>query len=313
MQTEEDKIKLSVIVPIYGVERYLNQALDSLIAQTMNELDIILIDDGNTDNCPKIIDEYLKKDKRIKVITKQNSGYASSCNKGLDMAQGEYVAIFEPDDYIDKNMYFDLYKIAKKYNSDIVKSPFYVFLKSFEADGEKAELPSEVPEDTVFKITDYPCFFSYHPSIWSCIYKKSFLDENKIRFTEDNISWSDNLFQVQTMCLANRINYTDKPYYFWRKKTKDVTNGLKDYKIPFQRSDEVRAWLEENSINDKGILEHIGARERAYIKIVLSMNKIPNKKECYKRIKYMFERMGKRCPNLTFLRLKNLYRRYKLW
>ena len=113
--------KVYVIVPIYGVEQFLEEALDSILNQTLNDLEIILIDDGSKDNCPQIIDEYVQKDSRIIAIHKENGGYGAACNLGLEKASGEYIAIFEPDDYIDPKMYEDLYNIAQANNSDIVK------------------------------------------------------------------------------------------------------------------------------------------------------------------------------------------------
>ncbi len=124
--------KISVIVPIYGVEKYLRECLDSILNQTLFYMEIILIDDGSKDDCPKIIDEYAKKDNRIIVIHKENGGYGSAMNVGLNQATGEYIGIVEPDDYIDQKMYEDLYKIAKEYNSDIVKSCFYDNLQAKE-------------------------------------------------------------------------------------------------------------------------------------------------------------------------------------
>ena len=99
--------KISVIVPVYGVEKYLKEAVDSILNQTMTDLEIILIDDGGKDSCPKIIDEYAEKDSRIIPIHKPNGGYGQTCNIGLERATGEYVAILEPDDYIDKDDFFN--------------------------------------------------------------------------------------------------------------------------------------------------------------------------------------------------------------
>ena len=117
--------KVSIIVPIYGVEKFLRECVDSILNQSLKDIEIILIDDGGKDNCPQIIDEYAQKDNRIIAIHKQNGGYGQTCNVGLERATGEYVAIVEPDDYIDSKMYEDLYNIACKFNSDIVKSCFY--------------------------------------------------------------------------------------------------------------------------------------------------------------------------------------------
>ena len=295
--------KISIIVPIYGVENFIHEAIDSILNQTMNDIEIILIDDGGKDNCPQIIDEYAKKDNRIIVIHKENGGYGSAMNVGLEKATGEYIGIVEPDDYIDSKMYEDLYKIAKEYDSDIVKSCFFDNLQcKQETRIKRIEWNDFIPEDKSFNIKEYPYFLYYHPSIWSCIYKKEFIKKNNIRFVEaPGAGWTDNPFQVQTMCLAERINYTSNAYYYWRRLNKDESDDLKDWTIPFKRSDEIHKWLEENNIYDENILTNLFRRELAYINLILRMQKITNKKDYYKRI----DNMLLRCPK-TFCQNKNI-------
>ena len=287
--------KISVIVPIYGVEKFLKEAVDSLLAQTLTDIEILLIDDGSKDNCPQMIDDYAKKDNRIVAIHKQNGGYGQTMNHGLKCAKGEYIAILEPDDYIKPNMYEDLYNIAKKFDSDIVKSAFVENIQSKQL--EKMVEPkwsNEIPQDRSFKIEEYPEFLYYHPSVWSAIYKNDFLKENSISFVEAaGAGWTDNPFQVQTMCLANRINYTSESYYFWRRLNYYESDDLKNYTIPFKRSDEIHAWLENQGIKDKNILASLYKRELAYIGIVLGMKKIADKKDCFSLIEKMLDRMDK--------------------
>ena len=121
------KPKVSVIIPVYNVEKYLAKCIESVINQTLTEIEIICVDDGSTDLCPKILDEYASKDKRIKVIHKENEGYGKTMNIGLDLAQGEYIGLVESDDYILPNMYEILYKKAKENDLDLIKSNFYFF------------------------------------------------------------------------------------------------------------------------------------------------------------------------------------------
>lgn len=263
--------KVSVIVPVYGVEKYLRECLDSILSQTLIDMEILLIDDGGDDKCPHIIDDYAQKDSRIVAIHKQNGGYGQSCNVGLERATGEYISIIEPDDYVDFQMLENLYNIAKQYNSDIVKSGFYDNLQSKEKICcKQVEWNDYIPKDKSFTIKEYPYFLYYHPSIWSCIYKKEFLDKHKIRFVEaPGAGWTDNLFQVQTMCLAERINYTSEAYYYWRRINANESYDLKDWTIPFKRSDEIHQWLADNNINDEKCLASLYMREHAYIQIVL--------------------------------------------
>ena len=304
--------KISVIVPIYGVEKYLRECLDSIINQTFGDLEIILIDDGGKDGCPPIIDEYAQKDNRIVAIHKPNGGYGQSCNVGLDRASGEYVSIIEPDDYIKLNMYEDLYGIAKQFDSDIVKSGFYDNLQSKTLTRcKRAEFPDTIPTDRSFTIREYPYFLMMHPSIWSCIYKREFLNRNSIRFLEiPGAGWSDNPFQVMTMCLAKRINYTPEAYYYWRRLNENESDDLKDYTIPFKRSDEIHGWLDENNISDENILACLYVRELNYIKLVLKALGIRDIKPGFKLIRLMLNRMDKNIiDNNTFVgkKLRRFY------
>ncbi len=286
--------KVSVIVPVYGVEKYLHEAVDSILVQTLSDIEIILIDDGGIDNCPQIIDEYAKKDKRIVAIHKENAGYGNSMNVGLNVAKGEYIAILEPDDYIAPTMYEDLYKIAKKFDSDIVKSCFYINLQT--KDETRIKLPrwanDQIPQNRSFKITECGLFLQYHPSIWTCLYKRSFIEKYNIHFIEaPGAGWTDNPFQVQTMCLAEKINYTPKAYYYWRRTNINESDDLKDFSIPFKRSEEIHEWLDLNNINDNEVLINLACRELAYINIVLGMKNIKNIKECLKMILHLKRRI----------------------
>ena len=113
--------KISVIIPVYNVEKYLPQALESVMNQTFSDLEIVCVNDGSTDNSLKILEEYAQKDERIKIINQENSGYGAACNRALECIKGEYFAILEPDDYIEPKMYKKLYAQAKQLDSDIVK------------------------------------------------------------------------------------------------------------------------------------------------------------------------------------------------
>ena len=284
--------KLSVIIPVYGVEKYLREALDSVINQTLDDIEIILIDDGGKDNCPAIIDEYAKKDSRIVVIHKTNGGYGQACNTGLDRATGEYVAIMEPDDYIESHMYEDLYKIGKDNDSDIVKSPFY--LNCEDHDYKKVQYQNFTKSynitEIVFTIFEAPHFLFLHPSIWSAIYKKDFLKNNNIRFVEaPGSGWTDNPFQVQVFCLAKKINYTSKAYYYWRVLNGNPSEELRNYKVPFLRCAEIREWLKNNNFYVEEILSAYYVREINYIKTTLGMENVSDEFDHIKRIEDMIE------------------------
>lgn len=110
---------ISVIVPVYNVEKYLRKCIDSILSQTYTNLEIILVDDGSVDNSGRICDEYKEKDSRIVVIHKENGGLSSARNAGIDMAHGEYIGFIDSDDYIDSDMYEELYKNMQDNNADL--------------------------------------------------------------------------------------------------------------------------------------------------------------------------------------------------
>lgn len=114
------KPDISIIVPIYNVEKYLNRCVDSILKQSFVNFELILVNDGSTDSCAQICDNYSKMDKRVRVIHKENGGAADSRNAGLDIAKGEYIGFVDSDDWIENNMYEILFKKAKKFKADVV-------------------------------------------------------------------------------------------------------------------------------------------------------------------------------------------------
>ncbi len=276
--------KVSIVVPIYGVEKYLNQCVDSILAQTLTDIEIILVDDGSPDKCPQIVDEYAKRDKRVVAVHQPNGGYGVAMNHGIELARGEYIGIVESDDWIDKNMYKELYDIASKNDVDIVKSSFFMHItipnKKFHTDKMKWLYN---PPTNIFKIKDYPVFLSHHPSIWSCLYKRNFLNKHKIKFIEaPGAGWTDNPFQVQTMCLAEKIKYTDEAYYHYRIV---VENSVNNYNVPLSRLEDIFDFVKKEHITDKNILHHLTKRALNYMDTVLRLKTIQNKQNCYNRIK----------------------------
>jgi glycosyltransferase involved in cell wall biosynthesis len=209
--------KVSVLVPIYNVEKYLRECLDSLINQTLKDIEIICINDGSTDSSPQILEEYKLKDSRIKVINKPNSGYGASMNIGLDNAIGEYIGILESDDFAKNTMFEDLYNLANLHNLDMIKSDFYQYYTD-KKQARKAWKFKKKLCDKVLSVKDNPKICTITPSIWSAIYKKSFLDENEIRFLETSgASYQDTSFSFKTFATAKRLMLTAKAYVYYRQ------------------------------------------------------------------------------------------------
>lgn len=276
----------------------------------MTDIEIILIDDGSPDKCPQIVDEYAAKDERIVVIHKPNGGYGSACNIGFERAKGEYIAIVEPDDFIDENMYRVLYKAAKKNDSDVVKSAFNTYyditerkphaVKNhwFPETKRKKNQLWEMPQE-VFTIYEHPEFFYFHPSVWTCIYRRDFIERHRIRMEEiPGAGWADNLFQIQTLCLAKSIVYVDTAFYYWRLKHVDDAKDLKDLTIPFLRTRTIHVWLRANHITDENIWACLHKRELTYIQVVFRSAKFMHMQDLGAVRPMLEEMLDKMSPEL---------------
>ncbi len=214
----ENMAKVSIIMPIYNVEPYLRESLDSITGQTLRDIEILCVNDGSTDHSLDIIKEYAAKDPRIVVLTGPNGGYGKAMNKGFDAATGEYIGILEPDDYVPETMYEDLYRIASENQLDLVKADFYRFRRDSESGDMEMTLfrLSQKKEDynIVFNPSREPRTLIFRMNTWSGIYRREFLLEAGIRHHETpGASFQDNGFHLQTFAFAQRAMIVDTPYY----------------------------------------------------------------------------------------------------
>ena len=243
-------IKLSILVPIYNVEQYLPDCLDSLCAQTLKNIEIICINDGSTDASGAILDEYAKNNSNIVVINKKNSGYGDSMNRGLEAATGEYIGIVESDDYIDANGFEKLYELAKKTDADIVKANYYYH------SNDKDEIHEVVKNQKLNKaitISDDYSILIEEPGIWSAIYRRDFLNDNKIRFrTTPGASYQDTGFFFKTACAAKKIVYTKNAYLHYRTDNANSSvKSLEKVNYVVEEYAEIEKYLEKCDISDE--------------------------------------------------------------
>lgn len=206
--------KISVIVPVYNVQDYLVQCIESIRNQTLKDIEILCIDDGSTDESGQILDVYAQKDKRIKVFHKGNTGYGHTMNIGLDAAGGEYVGIVESDDFIEENMYEELYKIARKFELDFVKSNHW----KCSSEGRVLDTGLELCQcNAVFSRYENMEKIFAARSVWAGIYKREFLVENQIRFLETpGASYQDNSFAFKVSVTAVSGYFSDAAYVNYR-------------------------------------------------------------------------------------------------
>ena len=213
-KTASDAPKVSIVVPVYNVEKYLRECLDSLLAQKLKDIEIIVVNDGSTDSSPNIAAEYAARDPRVRLISKQNEGYGKTMNRGFSEARGEYVGIVESDDFADPRMFKDLYKFAKKHDLDLVKANYYehsdagdVFQEPFAGIDYKKVFDPRVEQRALTIL----------PIIWSALYRREMIEREEVRFNETpGASYQDTSFVFQAWASARRAAILPKGYLHYR-------------------------------------------------------------------------------------------------
>ena len=260
--------KVSVVVPCYNVEKYLHECIDSIINQSLKDLEIILVNDGSTDSTLSILKEYEAKDKRVKIIDKPNGGYGETMNRGFDMATGEYIGIIESDDYAELDMFEKLYNCAKEHDCDVVKSGFYYYYSkpnvintpsvvATNATANNTFCPSTFFESNMERVE----FFNIKPTIWSAIYKKDFIRENNIRFNETpGASFQDSSFNFKVFACAKRVRMMKECFLHYRQdnESSSINSPGKVYCV-CDEYDEMQKFLDKNPTM-KTVLEPIMVR-----------------------------------------------------
>ena len=268
----ENVPRVSVVIPIYNVEKYLEECLDSVLAQTMPDMEVICVNDGSTDSSPDIIKKYAEADDRIIVIDKPNGGYGHSVNRGIEKARGEWLSIVEPDDIIEPRMYEELLALAKcsdGQDADIVKGSYWLYFHFEDRNPyvQRPNLMNGMPQGFCeINIHENPEIMKHHPSIWSAIYRRAFIEEKGIRMIEPKgAGWADNPWFFDTMLAAKRIMWTPAPYYKYRQTNPEASSKLGDYHLPFDRLRDIRAIHERNNVDDPRILAALYQRSFDYI------------------------------------------------
>ena len=229
--------KISVIIPVYNVEEYLRECLDSVINQTLSDLEIICINDGSEDSSLEILKEYEAKDKRIKVIDKKNEGLSATRNLGIEIATGEYISFVDSDDYLDLNFYEKLYIAAKKHDADIActnlyrfsnKKKYYLVKYHFKRCTQSPRLK--------YILAQVP----YNNYVMNKIYERKKLQKSNVRF-EEGIYFEDIEFTHKVVCYlralvtvpGTKYNYRDNPYSIVNVKS---DKQQEDYKYAMKKA-----------------------------------------------------------------------------
>lgn len=216
--------KISVIVPIYNVEKYLPKCIESIINQTYTNLEIILVDDGSPDNCSNICDSYSLTDKRIKVIHKRNGGLSDARNAGLDVATGDYISFLDSDDYIHKKFYETLINLIIQYDADIAQCEFLKVYEEdtsnfndceFESNEEVSLLNNEQALDNLFNE-----YYVNTVVVWNKLYKRELF--RNIRYPKGKIH-EDEYTTYKVLFLTNRVVITSKTLYYYLQRESSIT------------------------------------------------------------------------------------------
>lgn len=240
------EVKISVIMPVYGVEDYVGKAIESIQNQTLTDWEFFCVDDGTKDRSGEICDEYAEKDLRIKVIHKENGGAPSARNVAIDKAVGKYMYFMDSDDWTEPTMLEDMYNLAEQNNSQLVVAGYYI--DTYYSDTEKFVQEQYCPDaiyntkeefrENAYKLYDKNLL--YTP--WNKLYLSSYILDNKLYFPQT--FWDDFPFNLSIVRDIERVTVTSKKYYhFIRKRSESETAKYRS--DMYEKREEEHGWLEE--------------------------------------------------------------------
>lgn len=236
--------KISVIIPVYNVEEYLPKCLDSLINQTLKDIEIIVVNDGSPDNSEKIIKEYSKKDKRIVYIEKENGGQGSARNLGLKKARGEYVSFVDSDDYVELTMMEKMYYEAKNNKLDVV---ICGYKNINNGKTENYYVSKQIIQDTLDN-KNSKIFNTVSP--WCKIYNREFLLKTNITFIEEKVWYEDLPYSIKVLSQTSKIGFVNEPLYDYLIRENSTMNNnklLKNLDLIIQMDDVIK-FMEDNKL-----------------------------------------------------------------
>lgn len=269
-----------MIVPVYNTQKYLKRCLDSLIHQSLEELEIILVDDGSQEECAKICDEWQKKDTRIRVIHKKNEGLGFARNTGIEAARGEYLAFVDSDDYVEVSMYENLYTSIEKAQAQIAVSGY---IKKY-GDGSEEyfknrDIPEILEKEQIYSILlanmlgappEYRSDDYIGMSVWKNLYKREIFDKYLIRFpSEREFISEDIVFHINFLSHVNKAVILHESYYYYCQNSSSLSTTYKANR--FER-------IKKLYLHEKELLENMGILELG--KLQLQRTFIANVRFC---------------------------------
>lgn len=216
---------VSVIIPVYNTEKYLDRCINSVLAQTLSDIEVLLIDDGSTDGSGKKCDDYARKDKRIHVIHTSNQGVSHARNRGLEQAKGEYISFIDSDDWIDSDMIATLYRLMQTHHADLSTCGYII-------EDENGSIIYNIKEKAIYTLNKWDAIYSlfhdkyykYKGNLWDKLYNKSIIERQQLKFNEKIYYNEDRLFIFQYLNGCQSMAYTTIPYYHYIMRDTSATN-----------------------------------------------------------------------------------------
>lgn len=237
-------MKVSAVVSIYNIEKYLHDCVDSLIGQTLKDIEIILVDDGATDSSPRIVDDYSSRYDNVVAVHKANGGLSSARNEGMKYATGEYIIFVDGDDWLEKTALAEMYNNAKQNRTDMTMCCFYRSRDNRNIPSREMKVVKMFQQDTVYDtqrdIFENVLFHmigtdpeaeldvDVHMSVWRCLYRRTVLMEHGCQFkSEREYISEDIIFHLDTFPFINRLSTVAKPLYYYRENDQSLTKKYK--------------------------------------------------------------------------------------
>lgn len=282
---------ISVIIPVYNTEQYLIECIDSVVNQTLKDIEIILVDDGSTDSSLSICNEYAQKDNRITVLQQDHKCAGAARNKGLEIAKGEYLSILDSDDFFELDMLQKLYDRAAENNADITICDVKFYDTQTNTTQKSYSINKDyIPDKAIFSYKDMPdyIFNTFQNWSWNKLFRTEFVKTNNIKFQEIQRT-NDLYFTCCALVLANKITFVNEELIFYRK---GITTNCQstNYKAP---KDFINAFVElKHFLERQGIYSEV---KKSYINWALSgclgnLNSLKIKPNAHKELlNYLFK------------------------
>ncbi|MBP5429397.1 MAG: glycosyltransferase [Elusimicrobiaceae bacterium] len=254
-------LKVSVIIPVFNVASYLKNCLDSCLASTLQEVEFICINDGSTDNSLQILQEYAKKDKRFIVLSQENSGQGITRNRALQVAQGEFVAFVDPDDFISPDLLKSAYDYAQLHRADVVQFNYIEYRES-QKKYKKIDLCKKFKKEYNYNlktrkkydktVISEGLFYNLYNQVWNRIYRRDFILKNDIHFATTR-NGEDHLFTIGVLIHADEIYYLADYLYTYRVRMGSMCHSWTDVDMDytFENISQLSKYLQAHNLYDK--------------------------------------------------------------